>query len=75
MSSTGFSGFSKNRAASVNEGSQMTGSLYDTPFLLQKEPGNKFKVVNEVEKTMPNHTGEIPFLRSHFDPKQFSKTH
>ena len=53
----------------------MNGSLYDTPFLLQKEPGNKFKVVNEVEKTMPNHTGEIPFLRSHFDPKQFSKTY
>ena len=24
---------------------------------------------------MPNHSAEIPFLRSHHDPKEFSKTH
>ena len=58
---TGFSTFSK-RGGSVIE-SALGGSYYDTPFLLEKEPGNKFKVVNEVEKEMPTNI-EIPFLRS-----------
>ena len=66
----------KKRAHSVaDQSSIMSGSRYDTPFLLQKEPGNKFKVVKEVETTMPGHHAEIPFLRSHIDPKEFSRTH
>ena len=39
------------------------GSVYDTPFILDKEPGNKFKVRDEVKQTM-NLASEIPFLRS-----------
>jgi len=50
------------------------GSRYDTPFVLEKEPGNKFKVVSEVERTMNVHS-EIPFLRTHYSPEDFSKTH
>lgn len=52
----------------------MGGSQYDTPFLLEKEPGNKFKVVNEVEKTMRTHS-EIPFLRTQIAPEDFARTH
>lgn len=50
------------------------GSLYDTPFKLEKEAGNKFKVVNEVERTMDKHS-EIPFLRTQHNPSEFSKTY
>ena len=39
------------------------GSFYDTPFVLPKEPGNKFAVVDEVKNTM-NEAFEIPFLRT-----------
>lgn len=38
-SSVGFQSLKK-RAASVIDRSQMGGSHYDTPFILQKEPGN-----------------------------------
>ena len=31
------------------------GSRFDTPFLLDKDPGNKFKVAEEVEKTVKLH--------------------
>ena len=72
MSTTGFSSIKSKRAVSQND--QMSGSFYDTPFVLEKDPGNKFRVVNEVEKTMPTHT-EIPFLRTHHDAQAFSKTH
>ena len=51
----------------------MGGSLYDTPFKLEKEPGNKFKVVNEIERTMDKQS-EIPFLRTQINPMEFSKT-
>ena len=70
--STGFKSFAK-RGKSVAEQSAMGGSLYDTPFLLQKEPGNKFKVVNDVERTM-NIQSEIPFLRTQINASDFSKT-
>lgn len=49
------------------------GSFYDTPFILPKEPGNKFAVVDEVKKTM-NEAFEIPFLRTQIDPCELSKT-
>lgn len=51
----------------------MGGSLYDTPFKLQKEPGNKFKVVTDVERSM-NLTSEIPFLRTQVNAMDFAKT-
>ena len=73
-SSTGFQTFAKRRGQSVID-SRMGGSLYDTPFLLEKEPGNKFKVLNDVEKSMNMHS-EIPFLRAKVtNPMEFSKTH
>jgi hypothetical protein len=52
----------------------MGGSMYDTPFLLQKEAGNTFKVCDDVERTMRNQS-EIPFLRSQINPSDLSKTH
>lgn len=61
-SSVGFHSFAKRRAGSVADRA-FGGSLYDTPFKLEKEAGNKFKVVNEVERTMDKHS-EIPFLRT-----------
>ena len=51
----------------------MGGSLYDTPFNLVKESGNKFKVVNDVEKTMDKQS-EIPFLRTQINAMDFAKT-
>ena len=54
--------------------SRFGGSLYDTPFTLEKEPGNKFKVREEVGRTMNNST-EIPFLRTPIEPQELSKTH
>jgi len=51
----------------------MGGSLYDTPFKLNKEPGNKFKVVNDVERSM-NLSSEIPFLRTQVNAMDFAKT-
>ena len=53
--------------------SELGGSLYDTPFLLQKEPGNKFKVNEVVEQTV-GVSSEIPFLRTQHNPADFSKT-
>ena len=41
---------------------------------MEKEPGNKFKVVSAVEKTVGN-SSEIPFLRTQIDPQQFAKTY
>ena len=49
------------------------GSFYDTPFILEKEPGNKFKVRDEVKQTM-SLASEIPFLRTQIDPQELSKT-
>ena len=54
--------------------SRFGGSLYDTPFLLEKEPGNKYKNRDEVERSM-NNSSEIPFLRSPYEPMDLSKTH
>ena len=70
--STGFKTFAK-RGKSVAEQSAMGGSLYDTPFNLVKESGNKFKVVNDVEKTMDKQS-EIPFLRTQINAMDFAKT-
>ena len=48
--------------------------MYDTPFLLEKEPGNKYKNRDEVERSMDNST-QIPFLRSPYEPMDLAKTH
>lgn len=61
-------------AVTNNNTSLFGGSRYDTPFLLDKEPGNKFKVCDAVEKTVRIQS-EIPFLRSSIDPNSFSKTY
>lgn len=53
--------------------SELGGSIYDTPFRLQKEPGNKFKVTEAVEQTI-GVSSEIPFLRTQINPADFSKT-
>ena len=37
---------------SHNESSMMSGSRMDTPFVLPKDPGNKFKVADAVEHTV-----------------------
>ena len=72
--STGMKTFAtKRRAGSVNEQSNMGGSNYDTPFLLEKEAGNKFKVTQDVEKTMDKQS-EIPFLRTQINPLDYNKT-
>lgn len=52
----------------------MGGSQYDTPFLLEKEPGNKFKIAEDVERSMNKHS-DIPFLRTQVDAMKFNKTH
>ena len=54
--SRGFNGaFVDRRNTSVTQNSTtMSGSRYDTPFLLDKDPGNKFKVIDDVERTMRN---------------------
>ena len=57
---------------SVNH-SELGGSLYDTPFLLKKEPGNKFKVNDVIEQTV-GVSSEIPFLRPQHNAADFSKT-
>ena len=49
----------------------MGGSLYDTPFILQKEEGNKFRVQPVIEKVGDN--GHIPFLRSQVETSDFNK--
>ena len=54
------------------EQSKMGGSHYDTPFLLEKEAGNKFRVVNDVERTMDKQS-EIPFLRTQINPLDYNK--
>ena len=74
--SRGFNGtFVDRRNTSVTQNSTtMGGSLYDTPFLLDKDPGNKFKVINDVERTMRNQS-EIPFLRTQINAMDLSKTH
>lgn len=75
--SVGFKTFTKKRATSMTggtEASQMGGSLYDTPFYLQKEKGNRHKVVEDVKTTM-GQTTEIPFLRTQIEAMQLSKTH
>lgn len=61
----------RTRGASVTN--NLGGSLYDTPFLLQKEGGNKFKVVTDVEKTMDKQS-EIPFLRTQINAMDYNKT-
>lgn len=40
--------------------------MYATPFTLKKDPGNRFKVDQLVERSMNQTTG-IPFLRSKLD--------
>ena len=54
----------------MQDRSLMGGSLYETPFYLEKDPGNKFKVVPELQKTVV-HDSEIPFLRSSLNPVDF----
>lgn len=54
--------------------SKFGGSMYATPFILDKDKTNKHRVVNDVEKTMEMST-QIPFLRTQIDPKAYSRTH
>ena len=51
-----------------------SGSRFSTPFILEKEIGNRHKVEPEVERAMNVHS-EIPFLRQQHSPTSFSKTH
>ena len=50
------------------------GSLYDTPFILEKDKANNYRIEKEVEGSMDKST-EIPFLRSQIDPHKFNRTH
>ena len=64
--------FKEKRASSINNKLMIDemnrhGSFYDTPFIIPKEPGNNFAVVDEVKNTM-NLASEIPFLRTKIDP-------
>ena len=51
----------------------MGGSLYDTPFVLEKEKSNRHRVERDVEKTMEQ-SSEIPFLRTQMDGFKYSRT-
>ena len=51
----------------------MGGSMYDTPFVLEKERSNRHKVEKQVETTMEQ-SSQIPFLRTQMDGFKFSKT-
>jgi hypothetical protein len=51
-SSVGFKTFGHKRSASKFEGSRMGGSLYDTPFVLEKDKQNRHRVEKTVEHTM-----------------------
>ena len=75
-SSVGFKTFNEHkRSRSKFEGtSQMGGSMYDTPFVLEKEKNNRHRVEKQVETTMVQ-SSEIPFLRTQIDAFAFSKTH
>lgn len=46
----------------------MTGSMYATPFVLERDPGNRHKVDGLIEKSM-NYPSSIPFLRSKLDSR------
>lgn len=69
---TSSSGFGKKKRGETIIPS-MHGSMYDTPFILEKEPGNKFKVRDEVALTM-NIASEIPFLRTGIDLNELNRT-
>ena len=51
----------------------MAGSMYDTPFILEKDKANRHRVEKKVETTMEQST-QIPFLRTQHDAFAFSKT-
>ena len=51
----------------------MAGSMYDTPFILEKDKANRHRVEKKVETTMEQST-QIPFLRTQVDAFAFSKT-
>jgi hypothetical protein len=59
----------RTRKTSVGDGtSSFGGSLYATPFVLQRETSNRHKVDEILERTM-DQASAIPFLRSKLDPK------
>lgn len=77
-SSTGFKthkrSYSKFEGTSHMGGAgSMGGSLYDTPFVLEKEKSNRHRVERDVEKTMEQ-SSEIPFLRTQMDGFKYSRT-
>ena len=78
MSVTAGSSFGHKRSGSMqpfsDAQSKFGGSLYSTPFVLDKDRSNKHKVVEDVQRSMETST-QIPFLRSQVDPRTFSRTH
>ena len=75
-SSVGFKSFSghKRSASKFENVSRLGGSMYDTPFILEKEKANRHRVEKSVETTMEQ-SSQIPFLRTQINPTAFSKTH
>ena len=44
----------------------MSGSMYGTPFVLDHDKSNKYKVNEKIEKTQsPEQSHMTPFLRDH----------
>lgn len=54
--------------------SAMGGSHYATPFILQRDTTNRYRVDRSVNESMEQST-QIPFLREHRIAKKFSSTH
>ena len=78
QSSVGFKSFNSSkmhrRSGTLEANRDFQGSMYATPFLLEKDRTNRHATNTEVKKTVAQ-SSEIPFLRTQIDPMKLSKTH
>ena len=77
-SSVGFKSFNSSkmgrRSGTLEVNKDFQGSMYATPFLLDKDKSNRHAVATDVKRTVCQ-SSDVPFLRTQIDPMKLSKTH